>query len=69
MQKGLKSIGRATLNICRLHVTYGPITLYFEPEEFLAFGEAVTQLVDQFRRIQRDQLVPSMPPGHETVCY
>ena len=71
MQKGLKSTGRATLNVCgcgRLHIPYGPITLHFEPEEFLAFGEAVTQLVDQFRRIQRDQLVPS-PTGHETVCH
>ncbi len=62
---------QARLNVCgcgRLHVTYGPITLHFEPEEFLAFGEALTQLVDQFRRIQRERLVPS-PPGRETVCH
>ncbi len=71
-QKVSSSHTRAMLNICgcgRLHLTYGLITLHFEPEEFLAFGEAVTQMVAQFRRIQRDQLVPSMPPKPETVCH
>ncbi|HXF91735.1 MAG TPA: hypothetical protein VNK46_03170 [Nitrospiraceae bacterium] len=72
MQKVLRSNTRATLNVCgcgRLHLTYGPITLHFEPDEFLAFGEAVTQMVDQFRRIQGNLLVPSMPREHETVCH
>jgi hypothetical protein len=72
MQKGLRSAGRATLNVCecgRLHVTYGPITLHFKPDDFLAFGEAVTLLVEQFRLVQSDRLVPSTPTGHETVCH
>ncbi len=72
MQKVFGSNRRVTLNVCgcgRLHVTYGPITLHFEPDDFLAFGEAVIQMVDQFRRIHGDQLVRSTPPGHETVCH
>jgi hypothetical protein len=72
MQKGLRSDGRATLNVCgcgRLHLTYGPITIHFKPDDFLAFGEAVTQLVEQFRLAQSDRLVPPTPTGHETVCH
>ena len=36
--------GQAALNVCgcdRLHFTYGPITLHFDRDEFVAFAGAV----------------------------
>ncbi len=72
MQKVLHSSGQTALNICgcgRLHFSYGPLTLHFEREEFLAFAGEVAKLVAQLRQIE-DGRHPVLPQSqHATRCH
>ncbi len=45
--------GKTMLTVCtcgKLHFTYGPITVRFEPDQFLAFAAGVAALSAQFRQ-------------------
>jgi hypothetical protein len=47
--------GQPTLDICgcgRLHLTYGPITLNFQREEFLRFARDVGRLANYLAAVQ-----------------
>jgi hypothetical protein len=47
--------GQTTLDVCgcgRLHLTYGPITLNFEREEFVRFARDVGRLASYLATVQ-----------------
>lgn len=72
MQQVIRSNGRTALNVCacgKLHFTYGPITLHFEPKEFFAFASNIAHLIAEFRLIQDDpQSIPAST-NNDVVCH
>lgn len=63
---------KTTLTACacgQVHFTYGPITVRFDPDQFLAFAASVAMLSSQFR-----QSVGSLHPvetssTHGDLCH
>jgi hypothetical protein len=50
MQRIFEAGAQTALNVCgcgRFHFTYGPLTLHFEPREFLLFAADVAELVKE----------------------
>lgn len=48
--------GHTTLDVCgcgRLHLTYGPVTLNFQRDDFVRFARDVGRLADYLATIQR----------------
>lgn len=72
MHSTIQGTGRTTLNVCtcgRLHFTYGPITLHFEPSEFLGFAGDVATIATEFRQMQASQLTVQGTTGDGTACH
>ncbi len=72
MQQVIRSAGRTALTVCacgKLHFTYGPITLHFEPEEFVSFAGDIAHLIAQFRLIQDDRQSVSASTYNDIVCH
>lgn len=47
MNKQFRASGQTAMHACacgRFHFTYGPLTLHFEPREFLLFATDVSRL-------------------------
>lgn len=72
MQQTFEAGAQTALQVCgcgRYHFTYGPLTLHFEPREFLLFAADVSQLVQRVR--EAAMVTPAMP--HRTdpqrVCH
>jgi hypothetical protein len=71
MHRTIQGTGRTTLNFCtcgRLHLTYGPITLHFEPSEFLSFASDVAAVAAELRHMLGSQLPVLPTPGNGTAC-
>lgn len=65
MENFIHGNGQAALNLCgcgRLHFTYGPITLHFEQEEFVAYANEVSRLAESLRQLA-DGRSPVLLPG------
>jgi hypothetical protein len=62
---------KTTLTVCAcgtLHLTHGPVTLHFRPEEFIAFGQGIALLVSQFQKMPNAQL-PFSHASDEPMCH
>ncbi|MGH7233420.1 MAG: hypothetical protein ACREJU_18970 [Nitrospiraceae bacterium] len=62
---------RMALDMCgcgRFHLTYGALTLHFEPGEFLAFAGDIAQVVAQLRRAP-DSAVRTVFLSHKTQSF
>ncbi|MEK6804591.1 MAG: hypothetical protein AABZ34_18310 [Nitrospirota bacterium] len=68
MENVIHGKGKAALNMCgcdRLHFTYGPITLHFDRDEFVAFADAVARLASQLGQADDNRsLAPSSAYSH-----
>lgn len=63
---------QAKLNVCgcgRLHFTYGPITLHFDPEEFQVFAQIVGRLAAQSPYVEDNPGPVTRAPRTETICH
>ena len=72
MHSTIYGAGTTTLNVCicgRLHFTYGPITLHFEPSEFLGFAGDVGTMAVEFRQMQASQVPVQTTTGNGTACH
>ena len=64
--------GQATLNMCgydRLYFTYGPITLHFDRDEFVAFANAVARLVSQLGQADDSRSVVPSSAYSDPMCH
>ena len=64
--------GQAALNVCgcgRLHFTYGPITLHFDRDEFVAFADAVARLASQLRPADDSRSLAPSSAYSDTMCH
>lgn len=72
MQKVIQHDGDAVLNVCgcgKVHFSYGPITLHFDREGFVAFARDVSRLADSFRELS-DGLKPGLTSArNNTACH
>lgn len=67
-----QSHDNTTLTICacdKLHLTYGAITLRFDPDDFLAFAASVGALASQFRQVVRTQHAAALSGAHGDLCH
>ena len=72
MNNVLHSQGTTALNVCgcgKLHFTYGPITLHFEPQEFVAFAGSIAALLTQFRQIPEGRHPAPLTNHTDTLCH
>lgn len=72
MQNNHRSDRQTILSICGcggLHLTYGPLTLHFEREEFIAFAGSVAQLASQLREVEDHSLATSLSIHNNTACH
>ncbi|MGQ0810262.1 MAG: hypothetical protein ACT4OO_03440 [Nitrospiraceae bacterium] len=72
MSHVIRSDGRSALTICacgKLHFTYGPITLHFEPEEFVSFAGDIAHLLAQFRLVQDERRSVPTSTLNDIVCH
>ena len=63
---------RVALQICpcgRFHVTYGKITLHFEPHEFVKFAGDVTSLCARVKQFGHQDHVPMTTNPDHTLCH
>jgi len=73
MEKALKGNGQTTLTACgcgRLHFTYGPITLHFEPVEFLSFAGDAAEAAAQWQKLEGAAGIPlEINNRRPTTCH
>ncbi|MBI4001573.1 MAG: hypothetical protein HY348_07300 [Nitrospira defluvii] len=72
MENVIHGKGQAALNVCgcdRLHFTYGPITLHFGRDEFIAFADAVTRLASQLRQADDSLSVTPSSAYSDPMCH
>lgn len=64
--------GEAVMNVCgcgRLHFTYGPVTLHFEREEFVAFAGQVARLAAQVQQMIDGRGPVLLPRPSNMSCH
>jgi len=64
--------GQAALNVCgcdRLHFTYGPITLHFDRDEFVAFAGAVARLASQLGQADDSRSAAPSSAYSDPICH
>ena len=73
MENVIHGSGQAALNVCgcdRLHFTYGPITLHFDREEFVAFADAVARLASQLGQADDSRsLLATSSVYSDPICH
>lgn len=72
MRKSIRTSEQSILAICdcgRLHLTYGPVTLHFHQEEFLAFTNELSRLAGFVRMIVDCQTPTPIPGQQRSVCH
>lgn len=72
MENVIHGNGQAALNMCgcdRLHFTYGPITLHFDRDEFVAFADAVARLASQLRQADDSLRVAPSSAYSDPMCH
>jgi hypothetical protein len=72
MRQVIQSDGRTALSVCacgKLHFTYGPITLHFEPKEFVDFSGEIAHLGAKFRLIQDGRQPVPTSTINDVVCH
>lgn len=72
MQKNHRSDKQTILSICDcggLHLTYGPLTLHFERDEFIAFSGSVAQLASQLREVEEHSLALPLSTHNNSACH
>lgn len=70
--RGIHHEGQAVMHVCgcgRLHFNYGPITLHFEREEFVAFAEQVGRLAVQVQRMMDGRGPVLLPSRTNMSCH
>ena len=63
---------QAKLNVCgcgSLHFTYGPITLHFDRDEFVAFAGAVARLASQLGQADDSLRVAPSSAYSGPICH
>lgn len=64
--------GQAVLKVCgcgKMHFTYGPITLHFDRDEFLAFACKLGRAADLLRRQAHGREPVLGTSRHGTQCH
>lgn len=72
MSKHFHHAEQSILNICgcgRLHFTYGPVTLHFDRDEFLAFAGEMSRLAGLVRTTIEGQDSIPMPSRNRPACH
>jgi len=72
MEQVLRGDGQAKVALCecgKLHVTYGPITLHFNREEFLSFADSIGRLGLQVRQAAKDSMHARSAVPNANVCH
>jgi hypothetical protein len=63
---------KATLTTCscgKLYFTYGPITVQFDPDQFLAFASSVAMLLSQFQQAVKLPNPSGASHAHGDLCH
>jgi hypothetical protein len=72
MQSLKRPDGSTVLNLCacgKLQFNYGPITLHFEPNDFIAFASAVGHLLARYRQMQNAHPPNLVPSLRNDICH
>ena len=57
------------LQVCecrKLHLTYGSLTMHFKRDEFIAYADNVSRLLDQLHKMPDNRTIP-LPSNWEQV--